>query len=301
MELRQLEYFLTVSKLGNFTRAADHLYVTQPTITNAIHNLEEELGIKLFDRKRKVELTADGQFFLARVEEIMELVNQSLLEVNELKNLNKGVIKLGIPPMIGAYLFPGIYTNFKKAYPQVELQVVEEGSRDMYCLLKNGELDLGIIILPDQCDSLHTIPITTEQIVLCAAHYHRLSQAKTVDFNELQDEQFILLKDDSFTRQAVINECRKADFEPHVIFSSNQYKTIEGLVANGVGISFLMSQVAKNSTNFTTVPLTHPMNITIGLAWPKKKAISRATEAFISFVKSYTHSSEFMDHLDHSK
>jgi DNA-binding transcriptional LysR family regulator len=296
MELRQLEYFYTVSKLNNFTRAAEQLHVAQPSITNAIHNLEQELGVQLFDRtKRRITRTNEGEFFLERVEKILNNVQEAISDLNDLKNLNKGIIKLGIPPMIGAYLFPTLFICFKQAYPKLELQVLEEGSKSMLSILENDDLDLGIIILPEESKTLNMIPINTEQIVICLAEGHRLSKEKTISFRQLEDEQFILFKDDSYIRNEVIHQCNKYGFAPNIVLSSNQTETIKGLVSKGIGISFLMNDIAKNDDKFISIPLEEPMNVTIGLAWQKDKAISRAAQAFISFIVNYTKTKEFQD------
>ena len=111
MELRQLEYFQMASKLQNITRAAERLNVSQPNITVAIKKLEAELGIQLFDRSQKqLVLTPEGRVFLNRIELALRNIQDAILEVNDYKSLQRGTIKIGIPSMIGAYLFPKIFT-----------------------------------------------------------------------------------------------------------------------------------------------------------------------------------------------
>ena len=110
MELRQLEYFQMAAKLKNITRAAERLRVSQPNITVAIKKLEAELGIQLFDRSQKqLSLTPEGTIFLTRIELALRNIQDAILEVNDYKQLQKGTIKIGIPSMIGAYLFPRIF------------------------------------------------------------------------------------------------------------------------------------------------------------------------------------------------
>ena len=115
MELRQLEYFQMASRLKNITRAAERLNVSQPNITVAIKKLETELGIKLFDRSQKqLSLTPEGNIFLNRIELALRSIQDAVLEVNDYKQLQKGTIKIGIPSMIGAYLFPKIFSSFQQ-------------------------------------------------------------------------------------------------------------------------------------------------------------------------------------------
>ncbi|ABB13760.1 LysR family transcriptional regulator [Carboxydothermus hydrogenoformans] len=296
MEFRQLEYFYAVSKLNSFTRAAEQLHVAQPSITIAINNLEQELKVQLFDRsKRKVVLTDEGKLFLQHVEKILKDVKKAQSELEDLKNYKKGVIKLGIPPMIGAYLFPKIFKGFKNAYPHLELHVREEGSWAMVSLLENGELDLGLIILPEQSENLCMLPITKDQIVLCVSENHRFSQEKRISLRQLEDEQFILLKEDSYTRHKIIALCNYYGFSPNILLSSCQIETIKELVSNGLGITFLMNGITKKWDKIVSIQLEEPMNITIGLAWQKDRCLSRAAQAFIGFVQNYTKSKEFAE------
>jgi DNA-binding transcriptional LysR family regulator len=294
MELRQLECFYLVSTLKNFTRAAEQLHLAQPSVTNAIHSLENELGIRLFDRtQKKVSLTVEGQAFQLRTEKILHEVQEALTEMSDFRQLAKGSIKLAVPPMIGAYLFPNIFTHFSQAHPGLELTVFEEGSVAARKMLEKEELDLGIIILPHSSNVLNTIPISQQQIVLCVAPGHQLSCEPSVSFDKLKEERFILLKEDSFHRHAVISECNKHHFAPKVVFSSNQLQTIRALVASRAGISFLMQMVTEDDPHIVGIPLAEPIHIAIGLAWKKDRYLSKASQAFIRFIKNHISCHEF--------
>ena len=146
MELRQLEYFQMASKLQNITRAAERLNVSQPNITVAIKKLEAELGIQLFDRSQKqLVLTPEGRVFLNRIELALRNIQDAILEVNDYKSLQRGTIKIGIPSMIGAYLFPKIFTSFREKYPHLDIRLFEEGSIAIREQLERDELDFGIV------------------------------------------------------------------------------------------------------------------------------------------------------------
>ena len=294
MELRQLEYFEAVSRLYSFTKAAGELHVAQPSITNAIQKLEEELGVQLFDRsQKKIALTLEGQAFQSRVAKILFDVRQAVSEMSDFRTLNKGSIKFAVPPMIGAYLFPDIFTIFKSSCPNLDLVVYEEGSLAARNMIEKEELDLGLIILPEKSGVLNTVPITREEIRLCMSPKHRLSDAKSVSFDELAGESFILLKEEFYHRQLVLNECARHGFSPHIVFSSSQIETIKAMAASNVGIAFLMNMVVRNNQSLVSVPLAEPLYITIGLTWKKEKYLSKAAQAFIDFIVDYTKSSKF--------
>lgn len=294
MELRQLEYFEAVSRLQNFTRAAEELHVAQPSITNAIQKLEEELGVFLFDRsQKKIAITAEGQAFQVRIKKILFDIRQAVHEMEDFRKLNRGSIKFAAPPMIGAYLFPNIFNLFKSTYPNLDLAVYEEGSLAARSMLEREELDLGLIILPESSTVLNTAPITREEIVLCVAAGHPLRSANQVAFSQLEQEPFILLKEEFFHRRLVLEECARHGFTPRVVFSSNQIETIKAMVASNAGISFLMNMVVRNQPQLVGIPLAEPLSITIGLAWKKGKYLSRAAQVFIDFIVEYTKSSQF--------
>lgn len=294
MEIRQLEYFQAVSRLQNFTRAAEELHVSQPSVTNSIHKLEEELGVQLFDRsQKKIALTDEGKAFSVRVEKILFEICQAVQEMEDFRQFNTGSIKFAVPPMIGAYLFPDIFNLFKKAYPNLDLIVYEEGSLAARTMLEREELDLGIIILPESTTLLNTVPITQEEIVLCLSPDNPLSRENIISFSQLREEPFVLLKEDFLLRRLVLEQCFKHGFNPHVVFSSNQIETIKAMVASNAGITFLMKMVIQNQSNIVGIPLVDPPAITIGLAWKQGKYLNKAAKAFINFIIEYTKSPAF--------
>ena len=129
MELRQLEYFQMVARYRNITRAATHLNVSQPNITVSIKKLENELGVTLFDRGQKhLTLTPEGELFLNRTASAMKQIKDAINEIDDYRELKKGSISIGIPSMIGSFLFDKIFSDFKKLYPYIDVYIYEECS-----------------------------------------------------------------------------------------------------------------------------------------------------------------------------
>jgi len=287
LELRQIEYFCMVGKLQSFTRAAEQLHISQPSITQAVRKLEEEIGVQLFDRsKRKAVLTIEGQAFLVRMEKILDDCQQAVQEAKDFKTCHKGTIKVGVPPMIGSYLFPNIFSSFKKKFPGLQLLAYEEtSSLETAVKLEKDELDLAIIILPENSETLSTLVLIQEQLVLCMNPDHHLNRQQNVRFDQLKNESFILLKEKSYQHQVVINRCLRQHFMPKTIGCLNQIRTIKGLIANGSGISFLMKMVVQDDSRIAVVPLEEPIKFDIGLAWKKDKCLSNASMAFIKFLE----------------
>lgn len=294
MELRQLECFYMASKLCNFTKAAEQLHISQPAVTKAIHCLETELNVRLFDRfQKKVTLTLEGQALLVQTERILSSVKEAVSEMSEFQNAHRGLIKLGVPPMIGAYLFPNIIAKFKQLYPLIDFQVFEEGSVEIVSKVESGELDLAIAILPERKPSLRTIIIAKEEYVLCVHPRSPLTRYNSISFSQLKNEPFILLKPGNYQHQAILKECSNYNYSPDIILTSNHFKTIKGLVANGVGISFLMRMVAHEYPYAATIPLSKPLHCNIGLIWKDGRHLPQVYKTFISFVKEYHYETEW--------
>ncbi len=287
MELRQIEYFCMVGKLQSFTRAAEQLHISQPSITQAVRKLEEEIAVQLFDRsKKKAVLTAEGEAFLPRMQKILEDCRAAVQEAKDFKSCRKGTVKVGVPPMIESYLFPDIFSCFKQLYPGLQLIAFEEtSSLDAGDKLEKEELDLAIIILPETSETLNTLVITQEEFVLCVQPGHPLCAEKAVRFEQLKNEPFVLLKEKSFQHQIVVSRCQRQHFRPNTILSTNQIKTMKSLIANGSGISLLMKMVVRDDPQIAVVPLQEPIRFDIGLAWKKERCLSNASLAFIKFIK----------------
>ena len=286
MELRQLEYFQMASRLRNITRAAERLRVSQPNITVAIKKLEAELGIQLFDRSQKqLALTPEGAVFLNRIELALRNIQDAVLEVNDYKQLQKGTIKIGIPPMMGAYLFPKIFSSFQKKYSHLDIYLHEEGSMSIREQLERDELDFGIIIISGASHNLQLLPMTTSQIVACVPAGSPLAAKERISKDDIATANVIMLKEGSFLRQTILGKLKEQSITPNIVLESNQVVTIKGLVASGVGISFLLDMVLEDAPGVKAIPLEEPLFVDVGLAWKKDRYISKAAQSFIDFCR----------------
>ena len=286
MELRQLEYFQMASRLRNITRAAKRLRVSQPNITVAIKKLEAELGIQLFDRSQKqLSLTPEGTVFLSRVDTALRCLKDALIEVNDFKQLQKGVIKIGIPPMMGAILFPKIFSGFQTLHPALDVMLFEEGSIVIREMLDRDELDFGIVITSNASSSLNILPMTRSQLVVCVPTSSDLAKKKGISNSDIAKSNLIVMKEGSYLRQIIQERLHSVNVSPNIVLESGQITTIKGLVAHNVGIAFLLDFVADSSDGICSVPLEDPIFVDVGLAWKKDRYVSKAAQAFINFCK----------------
>ncbi len=280
------------SRLRNITRAAERLRVSQPNITVAIKKLEAELGIQLFDRRQKhLSLTPEGEVFLSRVDLALRSIQDAVLEVNDYKQLQKGTIKIGIPPMMGAYLFPKIFSGFQRQHSNLDVYLYEEGSMSIRNQLERDELDFGIIIISDTSPSLDVLPVTRTQIMACVPTANPLASKQAISNDDIALSKLIMLKEGSYLRELIHHRLLASGITPNIILESNQVITIKGLVANNVGITFLLDFVAEDGPEITAIPLDEPLFVDVGLAWKKARYVSKAAQSFINFCKDHLTSS----------
>lgn len=170
MEFRQLEYFIAVCRQKSFTRASEVLFVSQPAITNAVNNLENELGIKLFNRtKRSVELTAEGQTFYRHVSAVLNDVDHILLQMNQLKEQKRQVLKAAVDSVLALPIFLPVYRQFQESYPQIRLSCFYCGGSEIQAGLEREGYQIGVVL--GDPDSFHSDRIKAEKVLsgkLCA-------------------------------------------------------------------------------------------------------------------------------------
>jgi len=299
MEFRQLEYFHTISKLENFTRTAEALHVSQPSVTKAIKALESELEMTLVDRSQKhVTLTPEGKAFLLHAEKILRAVAEARQDMLRFQKGKQGIVHFGMPPMMEAYLFPDIFTKFKEVHTNISVDVVEySDSTEVQAKIEAGELDLGLII-GDECHTPNSLLIMQDKMSLCVSPRHPLQGRFSVDFSQLKNEKFILQQPNTYQYKQIYARCVENGFTPDILLCTSQLKTIKQLVANKVGISLMLDLVTRNETIFRRIPVMPPMPVSISLIWSQNKSLSQPAEEFVSFMREHIRSRDFKDFLD---
>ncbi|WP_298838400.1 LysR family transcriptional regulator [Clostridium sp.] len=287
MELRQLQYFQMVCQLNSITQAAKKLYVTQPSVTNSIKNLENELACVLFDRsKKQLFPTVEGKVFLKRVDEILKLVDTATTEMKDYQDLKKGILTIGVPPMIGTFIFPIVFIKFKQLYPNIKLNITEYGSIETRQMIEKGDLDLGLIIGDSHNKILTSLPILNSELLVCLKKEHPLRKKSTITFEDIKNEPIILLKEGFYIREKILESFNEKHVQPNIILSSNHLETIKGLVINGVGISFLLKEIVEDNDKITKIPLKTTIPIKIALVWRKNCCLSAVAKTFIDFLNA---------------
>ncbi len=286
MKLTQMQYFAAVCEHNNITKAAKQLRVSQPAISAAIRELETEFGIKLFNRmNNRLTLTPEGKFFLNRCQSILRESTELELKMKDLGRKHNR-IRIGVPPMIGVFLFTEIFNKFKSFSPETTLEVIEAGSLEIRNYVLENQVDIAIGVLDNRMSS----QITTEQIirtdlVFCVSKQHPLAGTKSATFEMLKHEKLILMKADSYQNPTIKEKFHQMGVEPNVLLYSNQFHTIRQFLNYGNCGAFVFREIADMDDNLVAISLSSPIPISIGLIWRSHSPLYSDTERFIRFIR----------------
>ena len=239
MELRNLKALVEVARQGGFTAAARVLFLSQPTVSKAVRQLEEELGEELFTRLGDgVRLTEAGKLVLARAEAMLAEGEHMLAELAELQGLYTGRLRLGLPLFGSARLFAPLFADFRSRYPGVEIELLEQGSVRLEEAILAGQVELAVSLLPVS-DAFEWQPVRDDPLVALLWADHPLHRRTVVHLTDLAASPFILFEHGFALNARIESACRERGFSPRVSARSSQMDFIVSLVAAGLGVALL--------------------------------------------------------------
>lgn len=288
MEVHQIRYFCAVAETGNFTRAAEREQVAQPSLSQQIMKLEEELGVRLFDRLgRSVRLTDVGQVFLKRARTVLGELRAAREEVAERQSTVSGPLSVGVIPTIAPYFMPTRIALFSRKYPQVSITVVEDVTVRLMDRLRAGLIDIAVIALPIRGHDVECVSLRSERLYAILPKDHRLAKKRSVMLKELRQEPFLLLRDDHCFRETAIDLCKRARILPQVVFESGQFSSIVGMVGAGLGISIVPEMALEQRPDCSFVLIADDRaSRTIGVATLKGHFLSKVQKAFVQHLRA---------------
>lgn len=241
MTITQLEYTLAVSRYGNFTLAAEKSFVTQPTLSMQVQKLEEELGVRIFNRNAKpIKVTPIGEKILEQAKTIIEETHRVADIVAIEKGVIAGTFNLGILPTVMPTLLPIFLNNFIKKYPRVDLKIEEHTTENMERLLVEGKLDAGIAATPLNHDKIKERPLYYEPFVGYVPPSHLLANNQTLTVEAIENTEMLVLEDGHCFRHHVLNLCQtKNKQHPRFDLKSGSFETLIHLADQGLGMTLL--------------------------------------------------------------
>lgn len=238
--LNLLRIFRTVAKLQSFTRAAEVLCLTQPGISKHIKTLENHYKTTLFDRLgKRVVLTETGEALLSSVEKIFYLIERSREEIDDLKGLNKGILKIGASITIGVYFLPGILEKFKKLYPGTRITLDIDLNRQVIRQVLENEADIGLLGAPAGDGRLVMTPFHKDELVVIAPGNKSWAKRDGISADDLLCENFILSRSGSGTRAVIEERLKAAGVVLKNTMEFGNTEAIKKAVEAGLGISIV--------------------------------------------------------------
>ena len=291
MDIRQLHYFTTVIDEGGFSAASRRLHIAQPAISIAIRKLEAALELTLLHRgERGITPTAEGEVLLRHARRLLNQVAIAELEMEELRGLSKGEVRIGIPNMLGSYYFPPILMAFKHRYPGLRLSVYEQGTRRLQQMIRDGELDLGVVVADTPPQDLEIRPLTREEMVACVPADHPLAGRPSLSMDEFFDQELVVFKPGYFLREFIDHFSEQGDKRPKIAFETNLIPLTKAIVRQGFGITTFLRRVIRDETaeGLVAIPFETPVFLDLSLAWKRDGYLSRADRAFVDFILEQT-------------
>lgn len=290
MELYQLRYFLAVAETGNFTKAAGRVFVSQPSLSQQILNLEEELGQQLFHRLgRKAVLTDAGQKLLESARRIIADADQTLQELKESTGLGPKV-KVGALQTVAPFFFPAVMAHCRANDIPLVIQTREDFRRPLAEAVLEGQLDWALISLPFNEPRLHFEKLYTEPLWVAMSASHRLAQLDHLTFTSLRDENFILMGEASTLTQHIQRFCGDHDFEPKISHRCAQVSTAKSLTAMGLGITILpkSARSATDPEGLIFRKFSGPVQPTrdIALVRHRRRHLGRGAQLFVEIART---------------
>lgn len=288
MELFQLRYFEAAARLGNFSRAAAEVCISQPSLSQQIANLEKEVGAALFTRHgRSVRLTDAGLTLQEYAERILREERDALRAVRAVVGLERGRLALATLPTPGQHVLPRALARFRQAHPDIEITVREMvPSRAVGEAVLSGQADLGIVQLPCPVPGLTERVLFTEELALVVPTGHALASRKVApDLSELAGEDFVWVPEGATPEHPIYAACLTAGFTPRIACVSGSAQGMQSLVAAGLGISLLPRLALNPPEGATVVELAVPRPTrTLAAVWQEGGALRHAAKAFLDLL-----------------
>ena len=243
MEPFRLRVFRIVAEELSFTRAAERLFLTQPAVTMQVKNLEEDLGLRLFDRTgQKIALTAAGRLLNTYARRIADLCAEAEQKIAALKGETRGQLALGASTTIAQYLLPRLAGDFLNAFPAIQLSILSGNTADVVGALIDGRIALGLIEGPPLRPDVKCETFVEDEILLVVPPSHEWASGGPVDTTVLKSARIILRERGSGTRQVVEDALRRARLDVkklHVVLDLDSTESIKSAIAAGLGIGFV--------------------------------------------------------------
>lgn len=284
VDLRKLEIFACVARLGSFSAAAETLHMAQPAVSIAVRKLEESLGLTLFDRSaRRAALTAEGRRLLNQTEDILGRVRDLEASAGALGGLLQGELDVACPSMLATYFLPDLLSDFLSQHPGLTASVTQAGTREIASMLMADQIEIGVTSA-DHGDDLELVPLVHEEMVVCVASDHPWARRRFLPLDALHETPMVVYESGYFIRERLDTLCREAGVQPDLRLQSNFLPLLVRMVTRGVGVTVGLRIMAEQEPGIVGLPLRPRARVPMAIARRRGRTISRANQAFLDWL-----------------
>ena len=289
MEIRQIQYFLSVVETGSFSAAADEHYISQSSLSKQIIGLEKELGLPLFDRsKRKVFLTEAGEAFRDHARKIDATYKALVVDLNGYK-ADTDSFSIAAIPVIAQYGITSYIAQFQDAYPGIRFNLEEVHGLNIFPALQERRFDMAIARhnYLDR-DMFACLDICKDKLVVVVSTKNRHATRASISMKELTDDNFVVFDRVTDLHQLIMDECKKAGFEPTIFYSSHRKVSVFGLVGANIGLALIPSRIFAyhKHPDVLAIPLDEDIECNVVLAYLRDNQLPRSARVFIDFLEN---------------
>ena len=289
LTLKQLRYFEALSRFGHFGHAADACAISQPALSVQIKELEQSLGLPLFERgPRSVRLTAFGETWLERVRDILRAVDELGEMARAAQEGLSGRLRLGVIPTIAPYLLPALISVLREAHPTLELDVRETMTERLIAEISDGRIDTAIVALPVDVPSMTELPLFTESLMLVRAEGDATRPVPSPD--DLSEMRLLMLEQGHCFRDQALAFCNLQTTARRDGLDGSSLSTLVQMVGAGIGVTLIPEMAVAVETRSAPVsvgrfPAPEPQR-TVGLIWRKTNPLGEQFTALGEQIKS---------------
>jgi len=288
MEIRQIQYFLSIVDTGSFSAAADEHYISQSSLSKKIIALEKELGIPLFDRsKRKVSLTEAGEAFLGHARKIDMAYKAMVVDLNGYKS-DTDSFSIAAIPVITQYGITSYIAQFQDLYPNIHLTLEELHGLNIFPALEERRFDLAITrdnFLDHE--KFTSLEIRKDRLLVVVSPKNQHATRSSISIKELSGDNFIVFDRVTDLHQLIMDECKKAGFDPTIFYSSHRKVSVFGLVGANIGLALMPSKIFDyhKHPDVLAIPLVENIECNVVLTHLKNKKLPRSAKLFNEFLE----------------
>lgn len=277
MDIKEFEYIVAISEEKTLSKAAKRLCVSQPTLSNFLIHMEDDLGTDLFYRDKKLLMpTSAGKIYLEAAKKIISVRDQTYVAIHNLRQDNVETIRILATPLRGASLFATLYPQFIRRYPNIRLELSECYIGDMRRLLDAGDGDLGFgtFINPEAGDCTYIIT-SLEEVFLAAPGYYRDEIKPPVTLSQFTNASFVLMAEGTTVRSIFDSMANAISFHPLVVFESSNMLVVGNMIRQGAGVGLLPKSMTRiQSRDVVYFPFTPAYHFHLGLMMKKNQRMT---------------------------